>query len=83
MWVSSYQGDKASGDCDQREDPGGAWWNSQGGKRLLTQFVGQINSRTDFKECSFFGQDDTHIVCGSDDGQVYIYNAVTLFCLII
>eukprot|EP00210_Caulerpa_lentillifera_P004731 g4515.t1 len=59
----------------QGTNPGGIWWNCQGGKRLLNQFVGQINSKKDFKECIFLGQDDTHIACGSDDGKLYIYKA--------
>eukprot|EP00210_Caulerpa_lentillifera_P002560 g2455.t1 len=58
-------------------NPHGVWWTTQGGRRLLNQFVGQVNCKTDIKECSFLGQNDSLITCGSDDGQVYIYNAET------
>lgn len=57
--------------------PDGVWWNSEGGRRFLSRFVGQYNVQTDIKECVFVGQNDAFVACGSDDGNVFIYNAET------
>lgn len=56
--------------------PDGFWWTSEGGRRLLSQYMGQYNVQTDIKECIFVGCNDALVACGSDDGDVFIYNAV-------
>ncbi|MEW5317744.1 MAG: hypothetical protein WDW38_009020 [Sanguina aurantia] len=53
---------------------GGAWGVSEGGRRLLQRYLGQVNLQTDIKECVFVGCGDRMVACGSDDGRVYIYD---------
>ena len=39
--------------------------------------VGHANVQTDIKEAIFVGSDDDLVAAGSDDGTVFIYDAVT------
>lgn len=54
-----------------------ALWQGPGGQRLLQHFVGHCNSMTDIKEAVFLGADDNLVACGSDDGRMFVYNAIT------
>ena len=38
--------------------------------------MGHCNCATDIKEVTFLGSNDELVACGSDDGCVFIYNAV-------
>ena len=40
------------------------------------RYAGHCNCATDIKEAVFLGRDDELVACGSDDGHVFIYNAV-------
>ncbi|GMH35920.1 hypothetical protein BSKO_03788 [Bryopsis sp. KO-2023] len=55
----------------------GIWFGTAGGRRMLTRFIGHCNVQTDIKESVFVGQNDELVACGSDDGKVFIYNAMT------
>jgi hypothetical protein len=50
---------------------------SGGRGRLLTRCIGACNVQTDIKEAVFVGQDDALVAAGSDDGYVFIFDAVT------
>lgn len=54
----------------------GIWFGTSGGQRLLSRFIGHCNMHTDIKESTFVGQNDDLVACGSDDGNVFIYDAV-------
>jgi len=47
----------------------------------LQRFVGHCNLQTDIKEAVFFGQDDSFVAAGSDDGRIYLYDASSGVCL--
>ena len=40
-------------------------------------FAGHANVQTDIKEATFMGSHDDLVAAGSDDGSVFIYDAVT------
>ena len=53
---------------------GGSNWFS----RIPTQmFAGHLNEETFLKRASYFGPDDEYIVCGGDDGNVFVYASST------
>ena len=51
-------------------------WRPQAVRRLVQRYVGQCNLQTDIKEAVFLGQDQL-VAAGSDDGNVYIFNAAS------
>ncbi|OQR94054.1 hypothetical protein THRCLA_08261 [Thraustotheca clavata] len=44
---------------------------------VLRRYIGYCNLHTDIKEAKFFGEEDGHIVAGSDDGYAYIWEKST------
>jgi WD40 repeat protein len=45
--------------------------------RMYQRYVGHCNLRTDIKEASYLGQEDQVVACGSDHGQVLLFDAET------
>ncbi len=45
--------------------------------KLCTLCAGHANVQTDIKEAIFMGSHDELVAAGSDDGSVFIYDAVT------
>lgn len=45
--------------------------------RAVQRYVGQCNVQTDIKEACFMGGNDELVATGSDDGNVFIFNAAT------
>lgn len=58
-------------------DVANRWRQSVGARRMLHRFVGHANVQTDIKEAIFMGSHDDLVAAGSDDGSVFIYDAVT------
>ncbi|KAL0048474.1 hypothetical protein WJX82_004068 [Trebouxia sp. C0006] len=54
-----------------------SWRQGVGARRMLHRYVGHANVQTDIKEAIFMGSHDELVAAGSDDGSVFIYNAVT------
>ncbi|EFJ39457.1 hypothetical protein VOLCADRAFT_100946 [Volvox carteri f. nagariensis] len=67
----------ATATASVRHMPGGAWYGSAGGRRMLQRYVGQCNVQTDIKEVNFIGCDDRVVAAGSDCGRVFLYDADT------
>lgn len=42
------------------------------------RYVGHCNCATDIKEVTFLGSNDELVACSSDDGCVFIYDAVCM-----
>ncbi|KAL0042807.1 hypothetical protein WJX79_000477 [Trebouxia sp. C0005] len=53
------------------------WGQGVGARRMLHRYVGHANVQTDIKEAIFMGSQDDLVAAGSDDGSVFIYDAVT------
>lgn len=49
---------------------------SAGQKAMRQRYTGHRNEHTDIKEAVFLGRDDSLVACCSDDGYLYIYEAV-------
>jgi WD40 repeat protein len=45
--------------------------------RTLQRFVGQCNIVTHIKEATFVGPDDHIVACGSDHGNVFLFDSLT------
>lgn len=45
--------------------------------RTLQRFVGQCNIMTHIKESTFVGPDDHIVACGSDHGNVFLFDSIT------
>lgn len=45
--------------------------------RTLQRFVGQCNVVTHIKEAAFVGPDDHIVACGSDRGNVFLFDSIT------
>ncbi len=43
---------------------------------IRCRYVGHCNCATDIKEVTFLGSNDELVACSSDDGYVFIYDAV-------
>ena len=46
-----------------------------GTMRTSQRYVGHCNMRTDIKEATYVGQGDAVVACGSDHGQVLLFDA--------
>lgn len=57
------------------------WDETTGARRLLSRFLGHCNMETDIKEAVFLGQTDDLVACGSDEGKVFIYEAVRMLLI--
>jgi len=71
-----HHGEPSSGAAGESGEVPSLWRTTLGGQRLIQKYIGQCNVQTDIKECTFVGDNDGMVACGSDDGRVFIYNAV-------
>eukprot|EP00835_Amoeboradix_gromovi_P002147 NODE_115_length_19014_cov_0.489664.p4 type:complete len:422 gc:universal NODE_115_length_19014_cov_0.489664:14932-13667(-) len=72
--VVSYSDDDVYVVCPELDGYSDPTTNFYKSENTIATLSGHLNTRTMIKECSFLGNNSQFVMCGSDDGRVYIWD---------